>query len=142
MGPFPFGHGMKWFRGKIRQGTSFALLALAINLALSFGHIHLDGLKLNGLRGGETTAGILLSAISHRDNAPASKAPADNHDGHPDDLCPICMAQAALGTGLAAAAPVLPIDLASIELDSPFHAEQAIPQRPCAGFRSRGPPLS
>jgi hypothetical protein len=33
---------MKWFRGKIRRGTSLALLALAINLTLSFGHIHLD----------------------------------------------------------------------------------------------------
>jgi hypothetical protein len=128
---------MQWFRGKIRQGTSFALLALAINLTLSFGHIHLDGLNLKGLRGGETTAGILLSAISHRDTTPAGK-----HDGHPDDLCPICMAQAALGTGLAAAAPVLPVDLATVALDPAFATEQAIPQRPRAGFRSRGPPLT
>jgi DUF2946 family protein len=128
---------MQWFRGKIRQGTSFALLALAINLTLSFGHIHLEGLGLKGLRGGETTAGILLSAISHRDTAPGGK-----HDGHPDDLCPICMAQAALGTGLATAAPVLPIDLATVAVDPTFAAEQAIPQRPRAGFQSRGPPLS
>jgi hypothetical protein len=142
---------MKWFRGKIRRGTSLALLALAINLALSFGHVHLDGLKglnLEGLRGAQATTGVLLAAIIHRDSAqtsetpPASKTPASKHDGHPDDLCPICMAQAALGTGLAAAAPVLPIDLASIEIDPVFSAEQAIPQRPRAGFRSRGPPLS
>jgi hypothetical protein len=128
---------MKWFRGKIRQGTSFALLALAINLTLSFGHIHLEGLGLKGLRDGETTAGILLSAISHRDTTPASK-----HDGHPDDLCPICMAQAALGTGLASAVPVLPIDLATVAVDPTIAAEQAIPQRPRAGFQSRGPPLT
>jgi hypothetical protein len=145
---------MKWFRGKIRRGTSLALLALAINLALSFGHVHLDGLKglnLEGLRGAEATAGILLSAITHRDSALTSETPcagktaetpASKHDGHPDDLCPICMAQAALGTGLAAAAPVLPIDLASIEIDPVVSAEQAIPQRPRAGFQSRGPPLS
>lgn len=133
---------MKWFRGKIRQGTSFALLALAINLTLSFGHIHLEGLNLKGLRGGETTAGILLSALFHRDTTLTDKTPANRHDGHPDDLCPICMAQAALGTGLAAAAPVLPVDLAYVEVDPAVTAEQAIPQRPRAGFRSRGPPLS
>jgi len=133
---------MKWFRGKIRQGTSLALLALAINLTLSFGHIHLDGLNLKGLRGGGTTAGILLSAISHRDTTSTSKTPAGKHDGHPDDLCPICMAQAALGTGLAAAAPLLPIDLSYIAFDPDIAVEQAIPQRPRAGFQSRGPPLA
>jgi hypothetical protein len=128
---------MKWFRDKTRQGTSFALLALAINLALSFGHLHLQDLDRNGLRGGEADAGILLSAIGHRDSAPGNK-----HDGHPDDLCPICMAQAALGTGLAAAAPALPVDLASVEIDPIALPEQSVAQRPRAGFRSRGPPLS
>lgn len=123
---------MKWLRAKIRQGTSLALLALAINLALSFGHIHLEG-----FRGGEATAGVLLSALSHHNNGQT-----DRHDGHPDDLCPICMAQAALGTGLAAVAPVLPLDLAYFALDPIFSGEHAIPQRPRAGFRSRGPPLA
>jgi hypothetical protein len=123
---------MNWFRAKTRQATSFALFALAINLALSFGHIHLEG-----FRGGETNAGVLLSAISHANSGQPVK-----HDGHPDDLCPICMARAALGTGLAATPPVLPLDFAYVTVEPTFAAGLAIPQQPRANFRSRGPPLA
>jgi hypothetical protein len=123
---------MNWFRAKTRQATSFALFALAINFALSFGHIHLEG-----FRGSETNVGVLLSAISHPDNGQPVK-----HDGHPDDLCPICMARAALGTGLATSPPVLLIDFAYVTLEPIFVADLAIPQQPRANFQSRGPPLS
>jgi hypothetical protein len=123
---------MNWFRAKVTKLTSFALLALAINLALSFGHIHLEG-----FRGGETNAGVLLSATSHT----KSEQP-DQHRGHPDDLCPICMAQASLGAGLAAVAPVLSFGLAYAILAPAFSSDLAIPRRPRANFQSRGPPLS
>jgi hypothetical protein len=126
---------MNWFRAKIRQGSLFALLALTINLALSFGHIHLED-----FRGGQASIGLLFSALSHHENRQNENRQSDRHDGHPDDLCPICMAQATLGSGLAAIAPVLPIDLAYVTLDPVFGSESAIPQRPRAGFRSRGPP--
>ena len=49
---------MKWLRAKIRQGTSLALLALAINLVLSFGHIHLEG-----FRGGDNKPGMSTEAF-------------------------------------------------------------------------------
>jgi hypothetical protein len=123
---------MNWFRAKTRQVTSFALFALAINLALSFGHIHLEG-----FRGSEINAGVLLSAISHASNGQPVK-----HDGHPDDLCPICMARAALGAGLATSPPVLLLDFACVTVEPTFVADLAIPQQPRANFQSRGPPLS
>jgi hypothetical protein len=123
---------MNWFGAKTRQATSFALFALAINLALSFGHIHLEG-----FRGSETNVGVLLSAISHASNGQPVK-----HDGHPDDLCPICMARAALGTGLATTPPVLLLDFSYITVEPIFVADLAIPQQPRANFQSRGPPLS
>jgi hypothetical protein len=123
---------MNWFRAKTRRTTSLALFALAINVALSFGHIHLEG-----FRGGETNAGVLLSAISR-----AKGGQPDKHNGHPDDLCPICMARAALGTGLATAPPVLPLDFAYVTVEPAFGAGLAIPQQPRANFQSRGPPLS
>jgi hypothetical protein len=127
-----FGLRMNWFRAKTRQVTSFALFALAINLALSFGHIHLEG-----FRGSETNVGVLLSAISHGKGDQPVK-----HDGHPDDLCPICMARAALGTGLATSPPVLLLGFAYVTVEPTFVAGVAIPQRPRANFQSRGPPLS
>jgi hypothetical protein len=108
---------MNWFRAKVRQVTSFALFALAINLALSFG--------------------VLLSALSH-----AKGGQPDQHKGHPDDLCPICMARAALGAGLAATPPVLPLDFAYVTVAPTFGSDLAIPQGPRANFQSRGPPLA
>jgi hypothetical protein len=123
---------MKWLRANIGQVTSLALFALAINLALSFGHLHLEDID-----GGQATSGILLSVISHHGDRQN-----DKHDGHPDDLCPICMAQAALGTGFASSAPALTIDLAYVEVDPISAPELAIPQPPRASFQSRRPPLS
>jgi len=32
--------GMKWFRSNIKHGSRLALFALALQLALSFGHFH------------------------------------------------------------------------------------------------------
>ena len=116
----------------MRQVASLALIALAINLALAFGHVHLEDFGRAGV-----TRGTLLSAITHHQDRPN-----DRHEGHPDDLCPICMAQAALGTGLAAAAPSLPVDLAEAKLDPIPALEFGIAQRPRAAFQSRGPPLS
>jgi hypothetical protein len=123
---------MNWFRAKTRRTTSLALFALAINVALSFGHIHLEG-----FRGGATNVGVLLSAISHANSDQPVK-----HDGHPDDLCPICMARAALGSGLSAIPPVLPLDFAYVIVEPVFSAERAIPQQPRANFQPRGPPLA
>jgi hypothetical protein len=123
---------MKWLRAKMRRVTSLALFALAVNFALAFGHLHLEDLS-----GGKASPVILLSAISHHHDRQN-----DKHDGHPDDLCPICAAQAALGTGLAAPAPMLPVNLAYVELDPISDPGLRIPQRPRAAFRSRGPPLS
>jgi hypothetical protein len=122
---------MKWLRARTRQVTSLALLALAINLFFAFGHIHLEDFGRAGV-----TSGALVSAITHQDR------PNDRHDGHPDDLCPICMAQAALGTGLAAVAPVLPLALVYATLDPVAASEFEIPQPARAAFQSRGPPLS
>jgi hypothetical protein len=123
---------MKWLRANIRQVTSLALFALAINLALSFGHLHLEDIGR-----GKATSGILLAAISRHGDGQS-----DRHDGHPDDLCPICMAQAALGTGFASPAPALTVDLAYVELDPISAPQLGIPQPPRASFQSRGPPLS
>lgn len=123
---------MKWFRAKIGQVTSLALFALTINLALSFGHLHLEDLGR-----GKAASGVLLSAIAHQDGRQN-----DKHDGHPDDLCPICMAQAGLGAGLVSSAPVVSLDLAYIAPDPIAARELGIPQAPRASFQSRGPPLS
>jgi hypothetical protein len=126
---------MRWFRDNIRQGSWAALIALAINIALSFGHVHaIDG---NGQK--HHSGGLVLALVSH--DVDHGQGGLDN-DGLPDDLCPICVAIAAIATGLAPAPPVLPVQftVATIDHTSEDAATVVEPQR--AAFQSRGPPIS
>jgi hypothetical protein len=124
---------MHWFRHHIIHSASLALIALAINFALSFGHIHLDGLP-----GGKVMAGVLVSALTHQDDGQTNK----HHQADPDDFCPICMAGAALGTGIAASPPVLIVQFAEAAIERPFEAVVSVLQSHRTAFQSRGPPIS
>jgi hypothetical protein len=123
---------MGWFRDNIRQGSWAALIALAINFALAFGHVHaVDGT-------GSGLSQVDLAAPSTPDDRDRPKHPADGVDY----LCPICIANAAMGNALAATPPALLATLAEVSVDRVVEHEYAIPQPPCAAFQSRGPPIS
>lgn len=110
-----------------------ALLALAINLVLSFGHVH-------AIRGGHSDAGQLaLSAAA----ASGSNGQSQGDDrGHPDDFCPICMAAAAIHNAVASTPPALPVEFASTSIDHRIALQVAAVEPRRSGFSSRGPPLS
>jgi hypothetical protein len=124
---------MGWFRDNIRQGSWAALIALAINLALSFGHVHAIGGTGPGL---SQVALAAPSAPDDHDRTP--KHPADGVDY----LCPICMANAAMGNAPAATPPALPVTLTEVSVDRAVEHEYAIPQPYRSAFQSRGPPIS
>jgi hypothetical protein len=124
---------MRWFRDHIRQGSWLALVALAINLALAFGHVHAsDGTGLE-------RPGSLIAAIAAQRSDQSQHQPADNQA---DYLCPICMAAAAMGTALAATPPALPVEFSIAVIDHAIEQDFGIVQPPRAAFRSRGPPIS
>jgi hypothetical protein len=123
---------MRWFRDHVRHGSWLALVALAINLAVAFGHVHaLDGSE-RGL-----TAVAATTASADRDQS-------QNHpaDGQADYLCPICMAAAAMGTALAPAPPALPIAFTISAVDHAIEQDFGIARPQRAAFRPRGPPIS
>ena|ERR1700744_4570663 len=125
---------MRWFRDTIRQGSWLALLALTINLALSFGHFHaVDG---------KVVSGGLIAAITSA--AAPDDGPQPNHpsEDHADVLCPICMASSALAHALTSPPPVLPVAFASVTLTRTLPPVVAFVDSPRAAFQSRGPPLS
>jgi hypothetical protein len=118
---------MKWVRANTRLGARAALLALAIQFALSFGHFHAIA--------AQTTPAIEAA----QQQLPA---PAPDSGQHPDDLCAICVVAGLAGTAMAAAPPSLPLPQA-VEL--PRRAvETALlhVHAPRAAFRSRAPPLA
>ena len=82
---------MNWFRSNIKQGSRLALLALAIQFALSFGHFH----------------GIAAQAAPAIQQA-TQQAPSNNDsDQQSTDPCAICAVMAQANAVLFATPPVL-----------------------------------
>jgi Protein of unknown function (DUF2946) len=125
---------MRWFRDHIRQGSWFALLALTINLALSFGHFHAAD--------GKVVSGGLIATIAAVAGPDDGSKPNHPPEGHVDVLCPICVASSAVAHALAATPPVVPIEFASVTLTHKSPVVVARVEPPPAAFQSRGPPLS
>src|SRR5262249_62143122 len=74
---------MRWFRSRSRLGAYLALFALAFQLAVSFGHVHLERIAplaagASALAGAPPTAGDR--------NAPSNPA---GREDLADDRCPI-----------------------------------------------------
>src|SRR5262249_56931100 len=94
---------MRWFRSRSRLGAYLALFALAFQLAVSFGHVHLKNIAPLAA-GASALAGAPPSAADpHAPSNPAGREhPADDH-------CPICTLIPLPGAlGPAQAPPVPP----------------------------------
>jgi hypothetical protein len=122
---------MRWFRDNVRHGAWLALVAIAINLALSFGHVHVAGQV--------SDRGLIAAALGVSDHG---KAPGHSDDPQADYLCPICIASSAIANALASALPVLPLQLDATVVDRPIVPVRIAVTLPRAAFQSRGPPVS
>ena len=121
---------MKWLRSNIKRVSHVALFALAIQLALSFGHFH-------GI--GTDPASATQNARSLSDPQPAS----DQGPGeHPGDICAICVVMAMADAALFATPPVvvLPQSVAFAYLTPDADLIRVNAVR--AGFEPRAPPIS
>jgi hypothetical protein len=117
---------MQWVRSNIRLGARLALFAIAVQLALSFGHVHAIAPQ---------TAPSIQSILQ-------LPAPGHSPDQHPDEFCAICAVMAQASTAMAAAAPALPVPQA-FELAHPSMDAAFVQPRPArAAFQSRAPPLA
>jgi hypothetical protein len=124
---------MRWFRDNVRQGSWVALIALAINLALSFGHVHaIDGKDLGH------HSGVLVAAIAPPDDG---RGQGQGGDDHADDLCPICIASTAIATALAPTPPVVRVEFVIGTIAHAIEETDAIVEPQRAAFQSRGPPI-
>lgn len=121
---------MRWIRDNVRHGSWLALVALAINLALSFGHIHIAG---------QTSPGVIAAAFGIAD-PDGAKGHSDH--GQPDYLCPICIAANAIATALTSAPPVIPLELTATVIDRTVEPVRFAVALPRPAFQSRGPPIS
>src|ERR1700739_1904514 len=101
---------MGWVRRHIRHGAVFALAALALQIVLSFGHVHLHDARVDGLHSDR--------AVAHA--SPQTPAP---NPGGDDDYCAICASIYLASTSLTAQAPPVPVPLAFARIEHSFAAD-------------------
>ena len=124
-GVFP----MNWLRSKAKKLSLLALFALALQLGLSFGHVHHDRAFA-----GTATISDQASAAS-RDNSNSDT------DGR-QDLCAICATVALANALIDSAPPVLPLPVVSAAAEMlPAAAASHAGTHPL-GFQARAPPQS
>ena len=101
---------MKWFRSNIRHGSRLALLALALQFGLSFGHFHTGAAQaLLALQSAAAHANIsiALAAPDVVDQSASLPASDNDSDHHPGEGCAICAVIAMASTVLFATPPVV-----------------------------------
>lgn len=126
---------MKWFRSSLRLCACIALFALALQMVVSFGHVHRDDLGLPPL---------ILSAqtqmLSQPTGSPADFTDQDQHPG-PDHYCPICASMALLGTGAPASTPCLTVSVLVVPFVPPEKPSHGLRPTAILSFQARGPPI-
>lgn len=95
---------MAWFRSRSRLGSYLALFAIAVQLVLSFGHVHLNGLP--GAHHAWTPWHV--HAARKIDHAGKLDHAGKELPALADDFCPICALIHLAGTLVLATAPALP----------------------------------
>jgi len=122
---------MRWFRSNVRSGAWLALIAMALQLALTFGHLHLRI---------ASTASAQLAAkatITLPDGSPLPTKPRLVHDN-----CAVCtlIQMAGVAALVATAWLLLPALFASTRFT--IRLEHKLAASPPLHFQARGPPIA
>jgi hypothetical protein len=137
---------MNWFRKHLKHGSRLALIALAIQFALSFGHFH--SLAAQAAPAFQThvtdaTYAAGLAAQAAADEAGRKQQPSTpDSDQQPADACAICAVISLAGNVLFATPPLLQLPQAVDFLYLTTDAEFVHLGSVHFAFRSRAPPAS
>ncbi len=122
--------GMGWFRRNRSWGGVLALAALAIQLTLSFGHVHPPSLAGNNV----TTA---IAAVEHGDDGKGNGTP-----HHTDPFCDICATIHLIATAQLPDAPVVAAIVDSAPAPFVARGDRRPPDLPRRPANSRAPPAA
>ncbi len=126
---------MRWFRSNIRSGSRLALFALAVQMALSLGHIHFDAVAPASVK-----SALPAAMAGSGAELPGTRAPIHKSHGSLDSHCPFCAFIQLLTTSAPSAAPVLPLPPTLGLIGSRAPVELALAPRPPLLFQARAPP--
>jgi hypothetical protein len=120
---------------RLRYGGRFAswlaLVALAIQFAVSFGHVHLEGVR---------RVDIAAAAVG-RSTHTAQSLPSPQ-GGDKDDYCAICASIYLAANSFGPPPPLLPVPLASTAVAHFDRGAFALVAPHRLAFQSRAPPLA
>jgi hypothetical protein len=122
---------MRWVRAHRQRVGCIALFALALQLVLSFGHVHREDFA--GALSPRSAASLSQSAWSEADASGSS-----GHGSHAHDICAICATVSLTSTSLPPPPVVLPAP-PDVRLAFEFQAE-TISLATRGAFHARGPP--
>jgi len=124
--------GMSWVQHHRRHGAMLALIALALQVVLAFGHVHLRG------PGGSSQRIVAGQAsLAH----PPLQAPAQI-PGDDDDYCAICASIFLASSAFAPAPPQLLVPANFQRIEHHFNAARSLVEPLRLAFRSRAPPVA
>jgi hypothetical protein len=134
---------MRWFRRHSKQASRRALVALAIQFALSFGHFHGLAAQAAPASVSAPTAAIDLGRATVDAQSTPQESPGSQHaDQQPVDNCAICAVMTLAGTAMVSPPPVLSLPQAFEFLYRATDAEFLHLKFVGVHFQPRAPPAS
>ena len=121
---------MQWLRTRLRLGSCIALFALAFQLVVSFGHVHLDAVAGN--------SSIKFEAPGGTVPAPAS----DDTSDRADHYCPICALIHFAGASVLTQPPFMPLPVVFANWRPDTAVKFGFTTPPPAFFPARAPPVA
>jgi hypothetical protein len=123
---------MRWFRSNLGLGSGLALFALAVQMMLSFGHVHLDKLASPSTPSALTigSGAVFLS----------ERTPGHDSDGPLDADCAICASIQLVATSVPSVAPALPLPASFGSIRPRASAELALAPSRHSLSQARAPP--
>jgi hypothetical protein len=126
---------MGWVHCHKRRGAFLALAALALQIVLSFGHVHLDGIRpaaAHGIVAGPHKAAVVQAS---------RQLPAQN-PGDDDDYCAICASIFLASTSFVSEPPQLPVPVGFERIEHSFSVAFGVIAPRRVAFQSRAPPVA
>jgi hypothetical protein len=133
---------MKWFRSNIKHGARLALLALALQFGLSFGHFHVGAAQAAAIQPIDAQSDISSATPDAVDPSAALPASHDDSDHHPSESCALCAIIALASTVLSVTPPVILLPQAEAFLYLVTDAAFVDPNPARVAFQPRAPPAS
>jgi hypothetical protein len=120
-----------WVCRHRRHGAALALIALALQIVVAFGHVHLHALAQSP----HTISAQRVAFADTKSHAPV-QIPADN-----DDYCAICASIFLASSAFAPAPPQLLVPANFQRVEQCFNVARPLTHSPRLAFRSRAPPV-